>query len=757
MEVEMYVLGLPNFRDDSVVFGTDELKSIKKEISRYLRRKGLLEKESEAPGGWHVFKLNPERLYTEKPDKPDKLGGSYIKESSNYTIHSAELGYYHHRVIMHLKLGLVDFYISKKNKIKLGRLIYDMIANSKNYTQEEIEKRLKKLIRNIINECMEAKNDELSSFEENKGDKILGDYIRKKVRNELKKLVNDIINGYIGKKINKFEFLEKNIEIKRKVKSCIWEESKELKDPRTVFKNIDEIEELKSDLAEVEELKSDLAEVEELKIELVELIDNAIDEQLEELEELEELIDNIINELKEKKANKLEFAKRNKIKEEIKSSVQMRLKESEELKNELRNTNKLEYLKKSEELIDTIVDELLEKKTDKLKSAIGDEIKEKTKTCIQTKLDNHINELNGELEKFCRFMEELRRLIILKNRLRESIDDIIQGYEENYKERQKIRFYFLERVRNNKKKLVDNTIDKYVKENMDKLSSFEIIGIGEKVGLYVIERARKVSKKLIDYEIDFFKIIKLLKSGTIDICKTIRNPLDTVNMWLEIELGEILSKDIEEKDKFLALRDARKELGKGTRNIINDCVIESVNELIRSGKVTEKGRIEFIYTYPLIVVKSSAEKHEPVPFSEETTSLCFEIVEPKWWLPLGRKHMMRISIPSTILYVQKGVGKDLLRDIINAIYQYCLYEKKAKDEKKRLIDWKNGPYDNQLDEDILTKLWEHVLHAMGGRSADLRVVRITNMTRLIALLAFLVSASSLILTLILRYLSQLGN
>lgn len=665
MEVEMYVLGLPNFRDDSVVFGTDELKSIKKEISRYLRKKGLLEEESEAPGGWHVFKLNPERLYTEKPDKPDKLGGPYIRESSNYVIHVAELGYYHHRVIMYLKLSLVDFYISKKNEVKLRRLIYSMIENPKYFTLEKIQEILKKPIRNIIDEYLGERIEEIKSFEKGMRDEQIEDYISKEVRNELKNLTNDIINGYIGKKLNRFKFLEIKIEIEKKVKSCIREEFKELKDLRTTFRNIEEIEELKSDLTEIEELES----------ELVDSIDNAIDEQIEEFEKLEELVDIMINELQEEKKDKLKFAKRNSIIEKIKFCIKIRLKELEELKNELKNINKLKYLKESDELMDTMIDELLEEKTNKLKPTIGDKVKEKIGACIQTELEKNITELNKELKEFCRFRNELKELIKLRNRLRESINAIVR----DYKEKQRRRFYILEKIRKKMKKL-------------------------------------------------------------------------------EVYMIDISSEDFKEgKDEFLALRDARKALEKGTRNIINDCVLENVNELIPSKKVAEEGRIEFIYTYPLIVVKSSAEKHEPVPFSEETTSLCFEIAEPKWWPLSGRKHKMRISIPSTILYVQKGIGKNLLRDIINAIYQYCLYEKKAKDEKKKLIDWMNGPYDNRLDEDILTKLWEHVLHAMGGRSTDLRVVRITNMTRLIALLAFLVSASSLILTLILRYLSQSGN
>ena len=213
------------------------------------------------------------------------------------------------------------------------------------------------------------------------------------------------------------------------------------------------------------------------------------------------------------------------------------------------------------------------------------------------------------------------------------------------------------------------------------------------------------------------------------------------------------------RNRFLALREVRKELTNGADKIIGDCIKERVNTLVDSGNVREEGRIEITYTYPLIKVKGTAEKYEPLPFSEETTSLCFDVVEPCWWPPSGRKHLMRISIPSTILYIEKKLGRSLLRDIINAIYQHCLYEKKGKDNKK--LDEKKlrieNPtkndikklmeeiFENRLDEDILVKLWTHILDTMGGENVEVRIARITNMTRLIAFLAFFVSAITLTL------------
>jgi hypothetical protein len=190
------------------------------------------------------------------------------------------------------------------------------------------------------------------------------------------------------------------------------------------------------------------------------------------------------------------------------------------------------------------------------------------------------------------------------------------------------------------------------------------------------------------------------------------------------------------RNRFLALREVRKELTKGADKIIDDCVEKRVNTLVDSGDVREEGRIEITYTYPLIKVKGIAEEYEPLPFSEETTSLCFDVVEPCWWPPSGRKHLMRISIPSTILYIEKKLGRSLLRDIINAIYQHCLYEKKAKDEKKIP--------DNVLDESLLVNLWTHILSTMGGSSVDINIARMTNITRFLARLLALLALGATI-------------
>jgi hypothetical protein len=85
-----------------------------------------------------------------------------------------------------------------------------------------------------------------------------------------------------------------------------------------------------------------------------------------------------------------------------------------------------------------------------------------------------------------------------------------------------------------------------------------------------------------------------------------------------------------------------------------------------------------------------------------------------------------------------------LRDIINAIYQHCLYEKKVKDEKKIS--------DNVLDESLLVNLWTHILSTMGGSSVDINIARMTNITRFLARLLALLALGATIAGFIFAFL-----
>ena len=204
-------------------------------------------------------------------------------------------------------------------------------------------------------------------------------------------------------------------------------------------------------------------------------------------------------------------------------------------------------------------------------------------------------------------------------------------------------------------------------------------------------------------------------------------------------------------DDFSKLREVRDKLKEPIYNMIRCGVKAQIYELICDGNIRKEALVEFFYTYPLIVVKKCRKRSETFPFSEETSSLCFDIVEPLSLHPLdlyrhlsdlcypqGKRHMMRVSIPSTVLYTQGEVGEDLLRDIINAIYQYCLYEQKSMDVSRKF-------FENVLDESLQVKLWKHITDCMGGRSIDVHIARLTHATYFLAVLAIIISIVSLIL------------
>lgn len=206
---------------------------------------------------------------------------------------------------------------------------------------------------------------------------------------------------------------------------------------------------------------------------------------------------------------------------------------------------------------------------------------------------------------------------------------------------------------------------------------------------------------------------------------------------------------------FSALRDVRKKIEQVANPIIEKCVVNEIEKLASKNSIRKEGEVKYCYRYPLIIVKKSKRKFQwkgtsflflvknffmkilkslqskifgttypgtisIIPFSEQTTSSCFDISEPTKGLLFNKRHIIRISIPGTILYTQGKPSESLLRDIINAIYQYCLYEKKLKDG--------NGPFSNELDETLLVNLWKHIIDTMGGRTPDVYTARIASTT-----------------------------
>jgi hypothetical protein len=217
---------------------------------------------------------------------------------------------------------------------------------------------------------------------------------------------------------------------------------------------------------------------------------------------------------------------------------------------------------------------------------------------------------------------------------------------------------------------------------------------------------------------------------------------------------------------FYELREIRQELKDTSDRIIRECV-NIMNNSLDLLQISEKAAILYFYTYPFIVVISNRRRHETIPFSQETGTLSFDFFEP-WHVIFQKEYVMRISGPGTILNVKRWTIKAwlrgfayrvnkycqevflsqalngfqdiiyrlteeetdqrLIRDIINTIYQYCLYEKKLIDENK-------GTRENRLDESVLVNLWDHIVSTMGGRPVDILIARIAFLANILAIIA----------------------
>lgn len=137
--------------------------------------------------------------------------------------------------------------------------------------------------------------------------------------------------------------------------------------------------------------------------------------------------------------------------------------------------------------------------------------------------------------------------------------------------------------------------------------------------------------------------------------------------------------------------------------------------------------------YQLIIVhegKKIFSKKEDLIFSNDTTTMAFDINEPNKILPGGKRYNIRISIPSTIIYTRSGVSADFQKAIINSIYQYCLYEKKEANKRNKTTD---------IGETQLVHLWNHIIDTMGGRTSDKNIAKISQTNYLLAFVALLIA------------------
>lgn len=159
------------------------------------------------------------------------------------------------------------------------------------------------------------------------------------------------------------------------------------------------------------------------------------------------------------------------------------------------------------------------------------------------------------------------------------------------------------------------------------------------------------------------------------------------------------------------------------------------NKTIKTAIIEPNRTYEFAHCdiYPLFIVheglKYHFKKEDPV-FSDDTTTMAFDITEPSKISPIGKNYKVRISIPSTIIYTRSGVSDDFLKAMINSIYQYCLYEKKEINKQKNI---------SEIGENQLVNLWHHIIDTMGGRTLDKNIAKVSQTNYILAFGALLIA------------------
>lgn len=187
------------------------------------------------------------------------------------------------------------------------------------------------------------------------------------------------------------------------------------------------------------------------------------------------------------------------------------------------------------------------------------------------------------------------------------------------------------------------------------------------------------------------------------------------------------------------LRDVRKKL-KLIGEVLADDLLQQIHALVQARELPSEAEAEFYYLYPIIVVhaKPALSKKFPSIFSAYTTTLSFKLIDMKYWL-FGRKVVVRISIPSLMIYARSGIGSELKTGLINLVYEACLYKKKmdeyhlAKEDKKK-----------ELSESNLVNLWMHAQDTLGGKTSDFNSMNLTVIASIFTVLAVLITLPDLI-------------
>ena len=282
--------------------------------------------------------------------------------------------------------------------------------------------------------------------------------------------------------------------------------------------------------------------------------------------------------------------------------------------------------------------------------------------------------------------------------------------------------------------------------------SDELDAIYERISLLLKEKG--LLKEI--YDSNHFRVFRLDSDRILQHYRNNLKEKKTISLKiLQFDLGYYhhrvitLVKIVTESNNFQRdLRYLRSVIREIVDKIIWNYVVKANKELVEKGKIPPEKRIIFLYSYPLIIIHDGKKllNEQSIPFSTQTETLFFNIIEPRPHLlgliPRKKVHGVRISIPSTIVYADGKLSRRLVRDMINSIYQYALYEKKHQDIKANCPE--NRPCRNRLNETILTRLWSHMEDVMGGKTIDFYSVEMAYAAYVIAIISLIISIVPLI-------------
>jgi len=197
------------------------------------------------------------------------------------------------------------------------------------------------------------------------------------------------------------------------------------------------------------------------------------------------------------------------------------------------------------------------------------------------------------------------------------------------------------------------------------------------------------------------------------------------------------------------LRMLRKTFNNHSNGVIKKYINDINDKLINSKLLRNDGRILSYYSYILIFLPKN--KYQLNNFVKKIETLTFRIIES--YKGIFRKrfvHHLRVSSPSTIIYFTKKIGDEVKVELINAVYQHCLYNKKIEDcnqgyySKSERFNVKKQEELNVLNESQLTFLWNKIVDLLGARSIEMQIYEVTKVNLVIAITALIISIFTVI-------------